>query len=434
MPATWTRLSSRLAALLGLALLATLVPSVTAGDFEMVSLQLFRKKNDCDCQPCPQITPAPEQIPAPAQKEPEKKEPEKKDLEKAPIAIPPLTEAPEMGPALGATGFSLASSNVGYIDNAIPLTQFRLRYDAGFGMNQPDRATYFYGTWKELSFHPHGVQNSSLIFFDPKARGPQQFVNDLDYQEVSAMLEYAINKRFSVFVDVPTRFVNFRGITNDETAPPGEGGFRPPEPGGEGRGEFPEPTNFKDGGLSDVTAGFKFALIAQERRFLTFQTTVYTPSGSAQNGLGTGHYSIEPALLGYRQLSDKLTVEDMFKVWVPIEGGPLQGNILNYGIGVGYEVYRKHDFRFVPVVEFVGWTMLNGYESIIAPINNPFATAGVVPLNHGVQQVGGQTIVNGKFGARFYFGHNDIYIGYGQALTNQRWYNDIARVEYRFTF
>jgi hypothetical protein len=43
--------------------------------------------------------------------------------------------------------------------------------------------------------------------------------------------------------------------------------------------------------------------------------------------------------------------------------------------------------------------------------------------------------VNGKFGVRTYFGHgHDLYIGYGQALTGDRWYKEIVRVEYRFSF
>lgn len=433
MPAFSSRLPSRLAALLSLALLASFVSSALAGDFELASFQLFKKKQDCDCQPCPQITPAPEVVPPAA---PEKKEPEKKAEEKAPaMETPPLIEAPEMGPALGAAGYSLASSNVGYIDDAIPETQIRLRYDAAFGMNTPDKAEYFYPAWKELSFHPHGVQNSNKVFFDANARGPDDFVSNLSYQEVSVYGEKAFSRRFSAFVNVPIEFVNFRQVENDDTAIFGheQAGF--PEPHGEFDAD--EPNGEKDGGLSDISFGFKYAIIADPRRYLTFQLTATAPTGTPQNGIGNGLYSIEPALLGFQQLSDKLTIEDMFKVWVPLDGGPLAGNILNYGIGVGYEVYRRGDFRLVPVVEFVGWTILNGYESVIAPIDNShtaLTAIPVVPDNHGVQNVGGQTIVNAKVGLRTYFGHNDMYIGFGQALTDQRWYNEIARVEYRYRF
>jgi hypothetical protein len=43
--------------------------------------------------------------------------------------------------------------------------------------------------------------------------------------------------------------------------------------------------------------------------------------------------------------------------------------------------------------------------------------------------------VNGKFGVRTYYGdHCDLYVGYGQAVTHERWYDDIVRVEFRYKF
>ena len=56
-------------------------------------------------------------------------------------------------------------------------------------------------------------------------------------------------------------------------------------------------------------------------------------------------------------------------------------------------------------------------------------------LTHGVINAAGDTIVNGKVGVRTYFGEgSDLYIGYGHALTGDRWYKDIIRVEYRLAF
>ena len=37
-----------------------------------------------------------------------------------------------------------ASSNVGYIDDAIVQTRLRLRFDAAYDNNRPDRAEFFY--------------------------------------------------------------------------------------------------------------------------------------------------------------------------------------------------------------------------------------------------------------------------------------------------
>ena len=33
----------------------------------------------------------------------------------------------------------------GYVDFAVPITQFRLRFDAAYDDNRPDRAEFFYG-------------------------------------------------------------------------------------------------------------------------------------------------------------------------------------------------------------------------------------------------------------------------------------------------
>jgi hypothetical protein len=73
------------------------------------------------------------------------------------------------------------------------------------------------------------------------------------------------------------------------------------------------------------------------------------------------------------------------------------------------------------VIEFVGWTVLNGKE-LAFPENV-------------VRSAAGDTIVNGKLGLRSYFGENSsIYAGYGRALTGEWWYKDIFRVEYRLQF
>jgi len=40
-----------------------------------------------------------------------------------------------------------------------------------------------------------------------------------------------------------------------------------------------------------------------------------------------------------------------------------------------------------------------------------------------------------KFGARTTFDEvSSLYVGYGHSLTDDRWYNNILRVEYRYSF
>jgi hypothetical protein len=289
-----------------------------------------------------------------------------------------------------------------------------------------------------LSFHPHGIRNHDGsfggVFFDPRARGPAVLPGKIDYQEISPYMEFAYNDRLSAFVEIPTRFIDFDNIRDDNDREPGPTGRGFPEPGfgGVPGGNDNRPHTSFDG-LSDIQVGFKAALVADPCQYLTFQFRAYVPTGDVGHGLGTGHVSLEPGLLLYKRLTDQLVLQAQFRGWFPVDGGPESGNILIYGVGLGYDVYHCGNLRVTPVVEFVGWTVLNGFESIIGPIPVP---PGVnVPMGHGVVDASGDTIVNAKLGVRTYFGnHSDIYAGFGQALTTDRWYDEIARVEYRLSF
>jgi hypothetical protein len=383
-------------------------------------------------KPCPTCTDAEQPAVKAKEMEPGKKDPPKVDLPKVDppkVDQPPQEPAfqPEQAAAGGGEGFAFSMGDVGgYIDGAIPRTRFRLRYDAGFDMNRPDRAEFFYASWKELSFHGHAVQGTGKIFFDPNARGPIQLPGKVDYQEVSSYLEYAFNRRFSAFLDVPVRIINLRNVIDDEVGAGAGGG------GNEGAENPDSDFPFNTSGLSDMQVGFKAALIASPTRFLTFQLRTYIPTGDADKGLGTGHVSLEPGLLLYQGLTDRLMFQGQLRAWVPIGGGPAAGNILIYGVGFGYDVYRRGNLHVVPVTEFVGWTVLNGFETVSERILTPLTT---VPLSHGVEDASGDTIVNGKFGVRTYFGQKqDVYVGYGHSLTGDRWYRDMFRLEYRFSF
>jgi hypothetical protein len=328
-----------------------------------------------------------------------------------------------------ASGAATFAAPGGYLDDPIPRTNFRLRYDAGFDMNRPDRAEYFYATWRELSFHPHGITNTGKVFFDPRANGPEQLPAKIDYQEASAYGEYAVTKRFSIFVDIPVRFVDFDGNQED----PDRESF--PEPRSENVNEVSPHNNV--GGISDVQYGIKAALLADPDQYLTFQFRTYIPTGEASKGLGTGHVSVEPSLLYYKRLTDRVTTQEQFTVWAPVEGGAASGPILMYGAGVSYDVYKNCSLRIAPVAEVVGWTVLYGFESEFGPTNAINEPLQRVPLTHGATDAAGDTIVNGKLGIRTYFGENqnqDLYVGYGRSLTGDRWYKDIFRVEYRIGF
>ena len=277
--------------------------------------------------------------------------------------------------AQGTSGPTTSDSRVGYIDNAIPGTLFRLRYDDAFNDRRPTRAEFFY---------PKSA---------PQGPGLPEPESRVDFQDISAYLEYAPTERIAAFVELPVRFLN------------------------------PE-INANHAGFSDMNVGFKFAFLRDDESVSTFQFRVYAPTGAASRGLGNHHVSLEPAFLFYQRLTERLTGEAELRAWVPIGGTDFAGNIIRYGVGVSYDHYKVCNVQFAPVAEFIGWTVLNGKTSVVLPSGDSFA-----------ESAAGQTIVNAKLGLRARFGDRaDFYSGYGRPLTGDRWYENIFRLEFRLFF
>ena len=281
------------------------------------------------------------------------------------------------------TGTSVAVNSAGYIDNAIVGTYYRSRFDAAYNNSKPDRAEFFYPASAQLG-------GGGLLL-------PE---TELDFQEFSSYFELAFTERFSAFIEAPTRLIN------------------------------PE-INENDSGFSDLQTGFKYALIPCPDRYVTFQFRVYTPTGDEQAGLGTGHVSLEPAILWYRRMNDRFSLFGEFRDWIPIGGSQdaatgddFAGNVLRYGIGSGYDIYRCcdtcNDRRLTLVSEVVGWTVLDGL------FTDPNTGTAV--------DASGDTIVNLKVGTRYTLNQNSVYVGYGHAVTGDAWYEDILRLEYRRVF
>jgi hypothetical protein len=275
----------------------------------------------------------------------------------------------------GTTGPTTSDSSVGYIDPAIPGDIFRFRFDAANNDHRPTRAEFFY---------PKG---------GPTGPGLPEPERNVNFQELAAYLELAPFERFSVFINAPVRFIQ-------------------------------QEVNSDHAGFSDLDAGFKYAFLYDEDTVATFQLRTYAPTGNSHEGLGTHHVSLEPALLLYNRLTDRLRLESELRLWVPVGGTNFAGQIIRYGTGVHYDLYRIGHCTFTPVAEFVGWTVLDGKETVVPPSGVPF-----------VHDAGGETIFNTKLGLRVHFGQRaDLYGGYGRPLTGDRWYENTARVEFRLLF
>lgn len=300
-------------------------------------------------------------------------------------------------------------SKTGYVDNAIVGTQLKIRYDAGFGIDRPDRAEFFYG--KCGCFRPG---------LDPSAPGPvpdapspanRVVETRIDYLDLRLGVEYAFDRRFSWFAEVPFRMLR------------------------------PE-VNAKVSGLADIQTGVRFAAVASPRRYLTLQLRGYVPVGEAFRGLGTGHASLEPALLYFERV-DHLTLEMELAYWHPTSGssaagvfvpGPSPrdraglpaasdrffGDVVRYGLGLSYA--SDSQWGLTPVVELVGWSVRGGFETVS---NN-----GVPRPPRIAETARGSSILNLKAGLRV----GPVYFGYGRALTRDVWYKHIFRIEYRVSY
>lgn len=318
----------------------------------------------------------------------------------APLApLPPATDyaSPEATPSFAGMlagagpGSTTAINPGGYIDGALPVTQVRLRGDFAYRNNRPDRAEFFY---------PKCGCFAGLTPPQTNAKGPPQPETGVDYQDVATYLEARLGERWSVFGEVPVRFLN------------------------------PD-VNANTSGLADVNFGFKYAAILTDTRIVTLQLRSIAPSGDGFKGLGSENWWVEPGILTQQQLTDRLITFGELRYAIPVSRtSEFAGDVLRYGVGAAYVAYSSCNLRVMPVVETVGWTVLGGKESTV---DGPGA----------VLDASGATIVNLKGGVRFGFGEveypgalgrSDLYIGYGRALTGEVWYKDILRVEYRLRF
>lgn len=290
-------------------------------------------------------------------------------------ATPPVAPPPPPPPPADDSGLTVRDSSVGYIDSASPADQLRIRYDAGFDFRFPSRAEFFYPQGQ-----PHG----------PGLPRPERRV---DFSDSTLYLEKTLDPSFSVFAEGGMRYLN------------------------------PD-VNANACGWGDINLGFKYAFIAHESATATFQLRGYLPTGDTDRGLGTGHVSLEPALLGFARLTEDIGLAAELRYWQPIGGTDFAGGVLRYGLGVRYDVWESSGCRLAPIAEAVGWCVLGGRESQTFP-------SGMTQ----VSDASGTNIINFKLGARLDLGDRvGLYAGYGWALTGDRWYSDIVRVELRWLY
>ena len=273
-----------------------------------------------------------------------------------------------------STNLVTNSSNIpGYIEWAAPSNQFRLRYDSMFSNSFPDRAEFFY----------------------PRrgGPGPSPAPTRVDLKEVRAYSEFKVEGNLSFFTDIPVRWL--------------------------------EAANLSTVGLGDIEAGTKYAFVNEDDRTATFMLRTYFPSGLGIDGLGTGHFSIEPGILFQQSVGPETVVFGELRDWISLGGTNFAGNVLRYGIGVAHELVEHDSWTMSPIMEAVGFSVLSGLQT------NPVTLAA---------ESGKTTILNLKVGLRFNVRKNrgketnSLYVGFGHAVTSDEWYQQILRIDYTMLY
>jgi hypothetical protein len=288
-------------------------------------------------------------------------------------------------------------SMVGYIEDSSISNKFRVRFDSGTDIKGADRAEFFYakcGCYRDLP--------PTNPAYDPDAPGPGPGVlTSADYTEFHVYGEYALNPRISVLGNLPIRSLKPQSFV------PGTGSFD------------------NQSGLGDIRAGLKLGMATDASSQITLQVMAFMPTGDSEKGLGTNHWSIDPSVLYHTDLGDHGAIEAEFGSVLPTDGSAgvptsspdkFAGKIIHYGIGPSVDVYSNGEARVAAVVELVGWHVIDGFSTFEGGAAN------------------GTNIVNLKLGGRMAFGANSIYVGWGKALTDTTWYDQILRFEYRYGF
>ncbi|HWG44741.1 MAG TPA: hypothetical protein VN688_18340 [Gemmataceae bacterium] len=271
-----------------------------------------------------------------------------------------------------------AANSSFFTDPARPISQTRVRYDSGLGLQFPDRAEYF---WARA---------------DGKGRGPSPVAphlgeGGLNYNQLSLYTEVAI-KKFSFFTEIPYLSIN---------------------------------PNFDPfaAGFGNMNLGTKSLLFDCELLQFTFQFRTYIPIGSSAKGLSNGHVTLEPSVLMALKLGPETYLQGQIGEWIPIGGDPnYQGSILQHHLSLNHVLWRiMPDVPLIGTLEYNGLSFQTG--SFTDPILGPF------------QKGGAYTFVSMGPGLRLVICNRvDIGVGAAFAVTEPTYPRQLYRTEFRWRF
>lgn len=265
------------------------------------------------------------------------------------------------------------------MDSTQPLNNFRIRFDAAYNMQTPDRAEFF---WSKLG-----------------GRGPALSTpveSSIDYQDIRCRFEMG-GDRFSTATEIPLRFLRPSILGNT-------------------------------GGIGDIVLTAKTLLIDGDRIQLSQVLRTELNNGSVASGRGNGNVSLEPGVVGRYEWNDDTMIHSELKIWVPL-GGDINhsGEVLRYGVGFAHVLYETNTFAMIPTMEFVSWSVLSGQKTV----------GGTMPETI---RVDGDNILNIYPGMRFVrdgggdLGLFELGFGGGLSVTSNHWYQGLLRLDLRWSF
>jgi len=225
----------------------------------------------------------------------------------------------------------IAEANAAFFqDSPRPVTQTRIRWDAGFGLGFPDTSEFF---WAQEKVKGPGAAESALRY------------NSLSlYQEIAA-------KNFSMFVEVP--YLNVDPNINPSAA-----------------------------GLGDMNVGLKTVLLDRELLLVSFQFRTFIPTGNFSAGLGTGHVSLEPSVLAALKITSKTYLQMQLAEWIPVGGTPgFASGVFHYHASLNQSLYKKDDcFNIIATAEVNGFSYRGQFTDLAG---NPEGIGGSSYVNVG---------------------------------------------------
>ena len=263
----------------------------------------------------------------------------------------------------------IAEANAAFFqDSPRPVTQTRIRWDAGFDYRFPDTSEFF---WAKAPKGP--------------AATPSLRYNDLTiYQEIAA-------KGASVFTEIGYRTVD-----------PATG------PGGSGMG--------------DMNLGVKTVLLDRELLLMTMQFRTFIPTGNFTAGVGTGHVALEPSLLAALKLCPHTYLQTELSEWIPIGGAPgFASSVFHYHFSLNHRLCHWGD-----CVSVIGTVELNGYNFQGAFTDFP---GGAIVGNDGSNYLNAGPGVRVQFCDRIDFGFASAF-GFGSRHGPGQIYRTELRVRF----